>query len=307
MSVKRSYNVVKGDKNPGRRWCFTINNYGEPDLQAVTEAFGEESVVYAIAGKEKGEKGTPHIQGYIHFKGMLLCRWRFKRVRNLLGGRAHIEKARGSDEQNRIYCSKEEVYLEVGSPQHQGKRNDLEKAVDCLEKGGNLNEVARACPGVFIRYGRGLRDYMNVRGLVKSRDFKTHVIVLIGEPGSGKSKFANEYEGSKYWKPRGQWWDGYNGEDVVILDDFYGWVPYDELLRICDRYPLKVQVKGAFVEFVSKTVIITSNKKPEEWYDKEKIPDQSAMWRRFNDMFYCERGESLKQYPLEWREFEIDY
>lgn len=191
--------------------------------------------------------------------------------------------------------------------QYQGKRNDLARAVSALEAGSSLSDVARESPEVFVRYGRGLRDYVNVRGLVKSRDFKTHVIVLVGEPGSGKSRFANEYPGTKYWKPRGQWWDGYNGEDVVILDDFYGWVPYDELLRVCDRYPLKVPVKGAFVEFVSKTVIITSNKRPEEWYDKEKIPDQSAMWRRFNEMWYCERGCPLKQYPPEWKEHETDY
>lgn len=228
-------------------------------------------------------------------------------MKNLLGGRAHIEKARGNDESNKAYCSKEEVYLEVGTPSFQGKRNDISRAVSALESGATLSDVARASPEVFVRYGRGLRDYVNVRGLVKSRDFKTHVIVLVGEPGSGKSRFANEYEGSKYWKPRGTWWDGYNGEDVVIFDDFYGWVPYDELLRVCDRYPLKVQVKGAFVEFVSKTIIITSNKRPEEWYDKEKIPDQSAMWRRFNEMWYCERGNPIKQYPPEWKEHETDY
>ncbi|AXQ66087.1 MAG: putative viral replication protein [Circoviridae sp.] len=303
LSVKRQY--VKDNKveNPGRRWCFTINNYGTPDLECVRNAFKEEGVVYAVCGKEIGKNGTKHLQGFIHFSG----NQRFNRVRNMLGGRAHIERARGNDEQNKIYCTKEETYLEVGSPQFQGKRNDLGRAVAALESGSSLSEVARTNPEVFIRYGRGLRDYINVRGLVKPRDFKTKVIVVVGEPGSGKSKFANEYEGSKYWKPRGQWWDGYNGEDVVILDDFYGWMPYDELLRVGDRYPLKVQVKGAFVDFVSKVLIITSNKRPEEWYDKEKIPDQSAMWRRFNEMWYCERGSGMKEYPRDWLEFEIDF
>ncbi|AFK85001.1 Rep [Bat associated circovirus 3] len=294
---------MKGDETPGRRWCFTINNYDTPDLTAVNEAFKEKDVVYAVCGKEVGKKGTKHLQGFIHFTG----NWRFNRVKSLLGGRAHIEKARGNDEQNKVYCTKEETYLEVGSPQFQGKRNDLGRAVAALEGGSSLSEVAQANPEVFIRYGRGLRDYMNVRGLVKPRDFKTHVIVLVGEPGSGKSKYANEVEGTKYWKPRGQWWDGYNGEEVVVLDDFYGWVPYDELLRVGDRYPLKVQVKGAFVDFVSKTLVITSNKRPEEWYDKEKIPDQSAMWRRFNEMYYCERGEPIKPYPDEWKEFETNF
>ena len=45
----------------------------------------------------------------------------------------------------------------------------------------------------------------------------------------------------------------------VIIDDFYGWIKYDELLKICDRYPHKVPIKGGYEEFTSKHIFITSN------------------------------------------------
>ena len=46
--------------------------------------------------------------------------------------------------------------------------------------------------------------------------------------------------------------------------------PYREMLRLLDRYPCQVETKGGSVNFAPKTIIILSNKAPEDWYDKEK-------------------------------------
>ena len=51
-------------------------------------------------------------------------------------------------------------------------------------------------------------------------------------------------------------------------------------LRICDRYPLRVEYKGGMTQFVSKTLIITSNREPRDWYKCEC--DVSALYRRIN-------------------------
>ncbi|KAL0152206.1 hypothetical protein M9458_051929 [Cirrhinus mrigala] len=90
----------------------------------------------------------------------------------------------------------------------------------------------------------------------------TKVFVFVGRPGCGKSKMAADLctGSATYYKPRGPWWDGYDGHVNVVIDDFYGWMSCDELLRVCDRYPCKVPVKGAFAEFVARNVYITSNR-----------------------------------------------
>lgn len=51
-----------------------------------------------------------------------------------------------------------------------------------------------------------------------------------------------------------------------MVDEFYGWISLDLLLRILDRYPLTVETKGGHRTFRAKTVVITSNKPFEKWY-----------------------------------------
>ncbi|KAL0168654.1 hypothetical protein M9458_036876 [Cirrhinus mrigala] len=106
-------------------------------------------------------------------------------------------------------------------------------------------------------------------------------MVLVGPPGCGKSRHVSELVRGQptYYKPRGPWWDGYDGHVNVVVDDYYGWIAYDELLRVCDRYPCKVPVKGAFVEFLAKWIYITSNRHVWDWYHFEGY-DPSAILRR---------------------------
>ncbi|WGN90617.1 replication associated protein [Banfec circovirus 1] len=277
--------------SPAYRWCFTVNNWTEEEYGLILSTC-ESSVKYLIIAKEVGERGTPHLQGFVNFKKKVR---RSTLMKQPGFTRAHVEPARGTDHQNQAYCQKSGKYLEIGSPQSQGKSTGLSRACQILrESNGSLSAVASELPEVFVRHGRGLRDYVTTAGLVPVRNEKTEVLVLCGPPGVGKTRYAVAHScGSVYWKPRGPWWDGYLGQGTVILDDFYGWLPFDELLRVMDRYPLKLPVKGGFVEFVSVKLIITSNKPPEEWYDRENIRGSiEALFRRINIYLeFNERGE----------------
>lgn len=271
--------------HPCKRYVFTINNPSEEDYNAVKEFITPENCLYAIVGEE--EVSTLHLQGFVNLKK----RMRFNPFKAAIGGRAHVEQAKGTDLDNKRYCSKQKVYLEIGEPSAQGKRSDLKEAVALLNSGSSMTELAQAYPSVYIRYGRGLKDYVITAQLVKVRDFKTDVHVITGIPGCGKSKFCSERTGDKYWKPRGKWWDGYTGQEIVILDDFYGWLPFDELLRICDRYPCRVETKGGTMEFVSKSIYITSNKPVEEWYGEECCLE--ALFRRITSYKIMRKGEGM--------------
>ena len=87
-----------------KRWCYTINNPTEepPAL--------EEECVYHIYGKETGESGTPHYQGFIIFKTPK----RLSTVKNLIGERGHYEVTKGKNSQASDYCKKDGEYKEIG-------------------------------------------------------------------------------------------------------------------------------------------------------------------------------------------------
>lgn len=246
--------------SPVRRFCFTWNNY--PDTAyAKTRKFIEEYCKYGIVGEEIAPNtGTIHLQGFCNLHKPL----RFNTIKKHLDNSIHIEKANGSDEDNQKYCSKSGIYFEKGVPSSQGRRTDLQAVVETIASGTtNIQDIATKHPTAFIKYNRGIREYIRLATPIPERKHKTFVFYYWGPPGSGKSRRAleeAEQTGEKiYYKPRGLWWDGYNQHPNVIIDDFYGWIKYDEMLKIMDRYPYKVQVKGGFEEFTSTRIWITSN------------------------------------------------
>lgn len=243
-----------------RRFCFTLNNYTEEDVEKIKN-FIKSYCKYGIFGKELcPTTNTPHLQGFCNLNSVL----RFSTIKKRINNRIHLEKAIGSDIQNQAYCSKAGDTFEQGTPCGQGRRSDIHALLaDVVAGERNIQTLATNHASVYIRYFRGIERYLHTVFPILPRDHKTEVFYYWGPPGSGKSRRALEEARATnediYYKPRGLWWDGYKQQPNVIIDDYYGWLKYDELLKICDRYPYKVQVKGSFEEFTSKKIWFTSN------------------------------------------------
>ncbi len=98
--------------------------------------------------------------------------------------------------------------------------------------------------------------------------------VFWGDTGTGKTKRV--YEEQKFEdvykldvSNTGVWWNGYTGQKVLLIDDFYGWIRYGQLLNILDGYPLRLDIKGDFTIAKFERVYITSNEHPNMWYAKK--------------------------------------
>ena len=117
-------------------------------------------------------------------------------------------------------------------------------------KGATDEDLADFHFSTWLSCHRGLTLYRSL--CVQGRNFETEVYVYQGPTGTGKSREAMEKFPNAYWKQRSNWWDGYCAHEEVIIDEFYGWLPFDLCLRICDRYPLLVETKGGNVQFVAK-------------------------------------------------------
>ena len=95
--------------SPSKKWCFTLNNYNENDISSIKSIVPKTNLI--IVGKEIGEQGTPHLQGYIEFTNKL------RPLSLKLNNGIHWEKAKGTKQQNLDYCSKEnDLIITKGIP-----------------------------------------------------------------------------------------------------------------------------------------------------------------------------------------------
>jgi len=96
---------TKTPSKRSRNWCFTLNNYSEDEYIKTKEFCDLLCKNYRI-GKEKGEKGTPHLQGFFQFKNQITFKSLKKKLSQISQG-FHIEKMKGSIKDNIKYCEKE--------------------------------------------------------------------------------------------------------------------------------------------------------------------------------------------------------
>lgn len=259
-------------------WCFTLNNYTDAEYQAITSRGQDADITYCVVGKEVGQSGTPHLQGYIVFKE----RVRLPAVKSAICNRAHVEKARGTPEQAAEYCKKDNNFVEYGTlPLGRGTRSDIHNLVDRIKKGATRNEIRDEFPLQYLRYPKAITEWIS--DISTERTWQPDVIVHWGRTGTGKTRAVYQFidKSSIYMHPGDHWFDGYNGQPVALFDDYNGSeFKLSYLLKLLDRYPFKVPIKGAYVNWIPKHIFITSNKSPDDWYPNAHEEQRRALLRR---------------------------
>ena len=268
-----------------KRWCFTLNNYTANETDDISTKLVE-ICKYLIAGREVGESGTPHIQGFCVLKKPS----RMSAIKRIIP-RAHIEKCRGSVEQNVEYCKKGGSFDEWGTIRtNQGQRNDLDAVKDLARRRG-MRLVVTQCNYQQIRvaekYLTWCEDERNAHWS------EMDVQWAWGPTGSGKTEWVREQtkDLDAFWMVPGKWWDGYDNHAVVVLDDFRGsWWKLSYMLRLLQPSPFRVEIKGAHRQMRAVRFLITSVMHPREVYsmqvdDPEKDPIEQLL-RRINNIIH---------------------
>lgn len=262
-------------------FTFTVNNYTGEDIEALSSI----DCAYIVYGKEVGDSGTPHLQGYIRFKTQRTLSSVSKKIK-----RAHLELARNCVAAAE-YCKKDGDVYERGVPPMQkkeqaaaageGAKRKFEEIRD-LAIAGKLDDIAKDYPGVWLQRYSTLKkikmDHMKAPEWLES----TCGTWIVGPAGCGKTTKAREMCPDAYWKESDtHWWDGYQGEDDVVIDDFDKYMVKQayHLKRWADRQPFNAETKGGSAIIRPKRVVVTSQYAIEDiWVDD---PTRDALNRRF--------------------------
>jgi len=251
----------------GKFWTFT-----DFELMKDYSFLGASYVIYGV--ETCPDTGKTHHQGYCEFE----TNRKFNRLKKL-AEKFHWEKRRGTAEQAADYCKKDGEYFEFGTMKitKQGKRSDLDEVRALIKDGKGMKDIVE----VATSYQSIRMAECYLKHNEKQRDWIPEVHWLWGPTGAGKTRRAVELAGTDFWiSGRNlKWWEGYDAHENVIIDDFRkDFCTFHELLRILDRYPYRLEVKGSSRQLLAKKIFITSCFPPDKVYDTRE--DIAQLLRR---------------------------
>lgn len=329
---------MSDSKEASRSWFCVLNH---PEKIFGEDKTPEEMVELAIdiwckdkphrtcaINYEIGDKGTPHMHMVLEDPSKA----RFSSIQKLYPT-IHIERTRGNKEQAEDYINKRGRFEEknhtvvVPARYHgqikacQGTRNDLCIIEDLIEQGLTPSQVMEK--SIYYRKQEALirKAFFAKRSKETPAIRDVEVYWHVGNSGTGKS-----YIFYQLIQERGEdevylmtdygsgGFDLYEGQRILIMDEFKGSMKFQELLNYCDKYKIQIHCRYANAYALWTVVHITSIYPPEEAYkfmveqenrDRDRI-DQ--LMRRITYVVYHYRQDGeYKTYQIpsgEYKDYE---
>lgn len=228
--------------------------------------------------------------GYTHWQ-LLVCfksKLRLAGVKSIFGSECHAEPSRS--DAAREYVHKEDTRIEGTQftlGQYPFRRNNSKDWDEIYQAAaaGRLDDIPADVRLIHYNSIRRIhQDNLQPIGIIK------RVQVFWGPTGVGKSRRAwDEASLQAYPKdPRTKFWDGYSGQENVVIDEFRGGIDISHLLRWLDRYPTIVEIKGSSTVLRARNIWITSNLEPARWYPDLDNDTLAALMRRLEVLHLAE-------------------
>lgn len=245
--------------------------------QFIKTEFELDKLQYGVIGIEDGDRNeVRHYHATLYFKSPRS----WKKMKKLFP-RANIEKALGTCQQGADYCKKDGNWDEFGEIPQQGKRSDIDEIRDVVNETQSMKEVVMVAKSYqAIKVAEAILKYTE-----KPRNWKPEVFWFFGATGTGKSKLAYEMLGEDCYTclSTGRWFDGYDAHENVLIDDMRkDFMKFHELLRLLDRYAMRIETKGGTRQFVARRIIITSAFHPRTMFETRE--DINQLLRRIDEV-----------------------
>lgn len=297
-----------------RKWLITQNNPEEHMMNhaVIRLMLMDLKPVYWCMCDETGEEGTYHTHLFMQFRNAVS----FSRIKGCFPS-AHIDKAYGTPQENRDYVRKEGKHLnsekkttnhmdtfeEDGEMQEekQGKRTDLEDIYKMIEDGCSELEIIQKHPSFMNSQGA----YQKVRSLLHEEQANqwrpVEVVYIYGDTSTGKTRYVIEecggYDGvyrvSDYQHP----FDGYDGQDAILFDEFRGDLPLSAMLNYLDGHPVDLPCRYHNKKALWSRVYIVSNiPLYKQWQDEIiDMETRRAFERRIGKVLHFVKGKDPQE------------
>lgn len=259
-----------------RNWAFT--DFKFMDWSGIYKEYAD-VIRYVVWGKEIcPETGREHFQGWIQ----LFNKRRMRPLLKMLGSKVlYIRPCYAPEFNNEKYCTKDGKYQQRGKFISQGYRTDLEAIKHRIDNGATMKEIADDNFQIFLQYGRGLSKYKEMVDKEHAKEFrKVQTTVIYGHTDVGKTRSAMEKATYKIEGNALKWWDGYENDKTILIDEFSNNIPITELLNLLDGYQLRLPIKGGHTYARWTKVFITTNVPIDEWYPNARRMHREALLRR---------------------------
>jgi len=285
-----------------RKWQLTFNNPAEHGwthdrIREVLRTFPT-MCYWCMADEIGANEQTPHTHLYIN---LAPSNCRFSTLKSKFPT-AHIEKVKGTSQENRDYIKKEGKWkdTEKGTTsipgtfeefgecpvEQQGKSREADVILELLKDGANNLEVIEACPTAM----KIIDKIERTRSILRDAQFATswrnlEVTYIFGKTGAGKTRsvmdkhgYINCYRVTDYKHP----FDTYDGQDVIIFEEFRGGLKHGDMLNYLDGYPLLLPCRYFNRQACYTKVFIITNIPPDEQYRNIDPESQKAFFRRIH-------------------------
>lgn len=270
-----------------RKWALTINNPLKKELThevIKAELAKMKSIIYYCLSDEVGGKEQTH---HTHIYLVSESGIRFSTVKKRFP-RAHIEPAKGTSQQNRDYVFKEgkwENNIKAGTKipetqeeqgdcpvERQGAKNDLADLYDMIKNGHSNYEILEENSDYILILDKLEKTRQVIREELYKNTFRTlEVIYIMGATGTGKTRsimdqygYENVFRLTNY---RHGGFDAYNGQDVMIFEEFRSSFKIQDMLCYLDGYPVELPCRYVNKIACFTKVYIISNYDLSEQYE----------------------------------------
>lgn len=318
------------DFKQSRKWQITINNpeehgFTHDKIIDLLSSVKGKSLYWCMCDEIGDECETLHTHLFIYRSSPFTAR----QIDNLFHG-CHQELCYGTCAENRAYILKDgekyhkddagyyeyidsngkshvgvnlsDTFFEFGTcpDEHQGKSSASEIVISMIKDGYSNEDIVDAVASAY----KDLEKVERTRSMYRDSKFRDTwrdltVTYIFGATGTGKTRgvmetygYSNCYRVTDYKHP----FDTYDGQDVIIFEEFRGGLRHGDMLNYLDGYPVLLPCRYFNRQACYTKVFIISNLQPEDQYCNIDAESRAAFWRRVAEIRQYESSGNVKTY-----------